>query len=153
MTEPTIICPNCKSEIKLTESLAAPLIDTVRKQFQEKLAEKDVDIAKREQALQEQEKSLSESRRKIDQQIAEQVSEQLKKDRTRYRCGDNPERIIYVFYLNNRRTLTISHASTGIIPGGKCVHQDNHDNSRMVSFQTSRITYGILDHLMAEEMK
>jgi len=24
MTEPTIICPNCKTEIKLTESLAAP---------------------------------------------------------------------------------------------------------------------------------
>lgn len=83
MTEPTIICPNCKSEIKLTESLAAPLIDTVRKQFQEKLAEKDVDIAKREQELQEKEKSLSETRRKIEQQIAEQVSEQLKKDRAR----------------------------------------------------------------------
>lgn len=26
MTEPTIICPNCKTEIKLTESLAAPLV-------------------------------------------------------------------------------------------------------------------------------
>jgi len=27
MTEPTIICPKCKTEIKLTESLAAPLIE------------------------------------------------------------------------------------------------------------------------------
>jgi hypothetical protein len=27
MAEPTIVCPNCKKEIKLTESLAAPLID------------------------------------------------------------------------------------------------------------------------------
>ena len=26
MAEPTITCPNCKTEIKLTESLAAPLI-------------------------------------------------------------------------------------------------------------------------------
>ena len=26
VAEPTIICPNCKTEIKLTESLAAPLI-------------------------------------------------------------------------------------------------------------------------------
>ena len=25
MAEPTIICPQCKTEIKLTESLAAPL--------------------------------------------------------------------------------------------------------------------------------
>lgn len=27
MTEPTITCPNCKTKIKLTESLAAPLIE------------------------------------------------------------------------------------------------------------------------------
>lgn len=30
MTEPTIICPNCKTEIRLTESLAAPLIELTR---------------------------------------------------------------------------------------------------------------------------
>ncbi|MHB8389758.1 MAG: HepT-like ribonuclease domain-containing protein [Acidobacteriaceae bacterium] len=33
VTEPTITCPNCKTEIKLTESLAAPLIESTRKQF------------------------------------------------------------------------------------------------------------------------
>ncbi len=81
MTEPTIVCPNCKTEIKLTESLAAPLIDAVRKQFQEKLAEKDLDIANRERLLREKEKSLSEAKSTLDQQIAERVSEQLKKDR------------------------------------------------------------------------
>jgi hypothetical protein len=26
MTDPTLTCPNCRTEIKLTESLAAPLI-------------------------------------------------------------------------------------------------------------------------------
>ena len=30
MTEPTITCPNCKTEIRLTESLAAPLITATR---------------------------------------------------------------------------------------------------------------------------
>ena len=30
MTEPTITCPKCKEEIKLTESLAAPLIAATR---------------------------------------------------------------------------------------------------------------------------
>ena len=48
MTEPTIICPNCKIEIKLNESLAAPLIEATRKQFEQKLAQKDSDIAQRE---------------------------------------------------------------------------------------------------------
>lgn len=41
MTEPTITCPNCRTEIKLTESLAAPLIQATRKQFEEKLQQKD----------------------------------------------------------------------------------------------------------------
>ena len=56
MTEPTIICPNCNTEIKLNESLAAPLIAATRKQFEQQLAQKDSDIATREQAMCEKEK-------------------------------------------------------------------------------------------------
>jgi len=81
MTEPTITCPNCKTEIKLTESLAAPLIESTRKQFEQQLAQKDSDIAKREQAMREKEKQLAESKTKLDEQVASQVEEQLKKDR------------------------------------------------------------------------
>jgi hypothetical protein len=51
MTEPTITCPNCKKEIKLNESLAAPLIEATRKQFEQQLAKKESDIAQREQAM------------------------------------------------------------------------------------------------------
>ena len=83
MTEPTIICPNCKIEIKLTESLAAPLIESTRKQFEQQLAQKDNDIAKREQAMREKEKQLADAKTKLDEQVANQVEEQLKKDRAR----------------------------------------------------------------------
>ena len=62
MTEPTIICPKCKTEIKLTESLAAPLIESTRKKFEQQLAQKDSDIAQREQAIREKEKQLAESK-------------------------------------------------------------------------------------------
>ena len=41
MTEPTITCPSCKSEIKLAELLAAPLIEATRKQFEQQLAQKE----------------------------------------------------------------------------------------------------------------
>ena len=81
MTEPTIICPNCKTEIKLTESLAAPLIESTRKQFERQLALKDSDIAAREQVMREKEKQLADAKNKLDQQVADQVEEQLKKDR------------------------------------------------------------------------
>jgi len=81
MTEPTIICPNCKSEIKLTESLASPLIEATRKQYEDQLARKDSDIAAREKAAHEKEKELFEAKAKLDEQVADQVAEQLKKDR------------------------------------------------------------------------
>ena len=51
MTKPTITCPSCKTEIKLTESLAAPLIEATRRQFEQQLAQKDSDIAKREEQI------------------------------------------------------------------------------------------------------
>lgn len=83
MTEPTIICPNCKTEIKLTESLAAPLIAATRKQFEQQLAQKDNDIAQREQAMRDKEKKLADDKRKLDEQVADQVAVQLKEERTR----------------------------------------------------------------------
>lgn len=83
MTEPTIICPNCKAEIKLTESLAAPLIESTRKQFERQLARKDSDIAQREQAVRDKEKQLAETKSRLDDQVAAQVEEQLRKDRAR----------------------------------------------------------------------
>jgi len=83
MTEPTITCPNCKTEIKLTESLAAPLIAATRQQFEQKLAQKDSDIAKREQAMRDKEKQLIEEKHKLDDQVADQVAAQLKAERAR----------------------------------------------------------------------
>ena len=83
MTEPAITCPNCKTEIRLTESLAAPLIETTRKQFQQQLAQKDDEIAKREQSILEKERQLTISKNKLDEQVASQVEDQLKIDRAR----------------------------------------------------------------------
>lgn len=83
MTEPTIICPNCHTEIKLNESLAAPLIEATRKQFEQQLAQKESDIAQREQAMRDKEKQLLEDKRKLDDQVADQVAAQLKAERVR----------------------------------------------------------------------
>jgi len=83
MAEPTIICPNCHTEIKLTESLAAPLIESTRRQFEQQLAQKDDDITRREQAMREREQQLAERRSKLDEQVASQVETQLKTDRAR----------------------------------------------------------------------
>jgi len=83
MTEPTIICPNCKTEIRLTESLAAPLLAATRKQFEEELSRKDSEIAKRELGIREKEKQIAEAKRNLDEQIADKVASQLKEERVR----------------------------------------------------------------------
>lgn len=83
MTDPTITCPHCKTEIKLNESLAAPLIAATRQQFEQKLAQKDSDIASREQVMRDKEKQLLEDKRKLDEQVADQVATQLKGERAR----------------------------------------------------------------------
>ena len=73
MTEPTIICPNCKAEIPLTASLAAPLIEATRQEYEKRLAQKDTDISKRESALREREEALAKARDSIDEQVAEKL--------------------------------------------------------------------------------
>jgi hypothetical protein len=73
MSEPTIICPNCKTEIKLTESLAAPLIESTRRDYEKRLALKDTDIARKEESLREREAAVSQATQAIDDQVAEKL--------------------------------------------------------------------------------
>lgn len=81
--EPTITCPKCSAEIRLTESLAAPLIAATRKQFEQQLLQKDDEIIRREQGIREKEKEISEAKRTLEDRIAEQVAAQLNVERTR----------------------------------------------------------------------
>lgn len=83
MVEPTIICPKCKSEIPLTESLAAPLLEEKRRQFESQIAQKDQEIEAREQSLRAREKQIQDEKRAIEDKVTEQVAAQLGKERTR----------------------------------------------------------------------
>ena len=73
MNEPTLRCPNCQTEIKLTESLAAPLLESTRRQFQQQLASKDEEVRKREAALRAQQTELERAKESVDQQVAERI--------------------------------------------------------------------------------
>lgn len=78
MNEPTITCPHCKVEIKLTDSLAAPIIESTRREYEQRLARKDADFAKRENALHDREVALARAKETVD----EQVANKLKTERT-----------------------------------------------------------------------
>jgi len=73
MNEPTIICPSCKTEIRLTESLAAPLLESTRHEYEKRLTQKDIDIAKREAGIREREDAIVKAREHLDEQVDEKV--------------------------------------------------------------------------------
>ncbi len=60
MNEPTITCPSCKTEIKLTESLAAPLVESTRRHYEQQLTDKETEISQREGAIAKAQKSIDE---------------------------------------------------------------------------------------------
>ncbi len=70
MAEPTVVCPQCKSEIKLTESLAAPLLESVRRDYEQRLTQKDAEVARHEKALQEREATLQKAKESLDEEVA-----------------------------------------------------------------------------------
>jgi len=76
MAEPTIVCPQCKSEIKLTESLAAPLLESVRRDYEQRLTQKDAEAARREQSLQQREATLQKARESIDEQVTQKLAQE-----------------------------------------------------------------------------
>jgi hypothetical protein len=70
MTEPTLTCPSCRTEIKLTESLAAPLIEDTRRRFEDQLARKEAEVASREAAIREQQAQIAAAKDSIDAEVA-----------------------------------------------------------------------------------
>lgn len=79
MPEPTINCPQCGTEIKLTESLAGPLLDSTRREYEQRLAKKDADMAKRENVLRDQEVRLLKEKEAVEDRVNERVRQERAK--------------------------------------------------------------------------
>lgn len=75
--EPQIICPHCRGEIKLTQTLAAPLIAETRRQFEQQLAAKESDFQSRETMLRDAQDALT---RRSDA-ISEEIENRLKAEK------------------------------------------------------------------------
>jgi hypothetical protein len=79
MNEPVIVCPNCSEEIKLTESLAAPLVEATRQQYEVKLANKESDIKNREAAIREKQLEVAKAQELVDEQVAVKLTQEREK--------------------------------------------------------------------------
>jgi hypothetical protein len=79
VTEPTITCPACKTEIKLTESLAAPLLESTRLQYEQKLSQIEVDISKREFEMKVRQEALIKAQNSLQEQVEAKLKEEREK--------------------------------------------------------------------------
>ncbi len=72
--EPTLNCPNCNHEIRLTELLAAPLIEETRQRFQEQLANKDAEVARNVDLVRKEREELAKAREQVDDQVTQKLA-------------------------------------------------------------------------------
>jgi hypothetical protein len=72
--EPTLHCPNCNHEIRLTESLAAPLLAETRQRFQQQLASKDAEMERKTEALRLEREQVAKDRELIEDQVAKRLT-------------------------------------------------------------------------------
>ena len=79
MNEPVITCPKCKNEIKLTESLAAPLVESTRQQYEQKISQKEAEVSKREAAMRTQQEKLAKAQESIDEQVTAKLDTERQK--------------------------------------------------------------------------
>ena len=75
MAEPTVICPQCKTEIKLTESLAAPLLDSIRRDYEQRLRKK-IPTWPSARLLFERTAPLEKTKATLDQQVAQKLQQE-----------------------------------------------------------------------------
>ena len=81
MSDATIHCPHCAGEIKLTESIAAPMLAASRTEFEKRLREKDAQALQRESELQAREQSILQQQAKLQEQVKAEVQARWQSER------------------------------------------------------------------------
>ena len=79
--EQMVQCPQCGNEMKVTESLAAPLIAAVERKYQQQMRDQQTAIAGREQEVRNRSAELEKQTLDAEQRVAEQVRVRVEAER------------------------------------------------------------------------
>jgi hypothetical protein len=74
--DPALICPNCQTEIKLTESLAGPLLEETRQQYERLLAQQEAAMSQREAAVRDQLTAVRKAQAGLEDEVAKRLNEE-----------------------------------------------------------------------------
>lgn len=76
MNEPSITCPQCKSEVKLTESLAAPLVKQTEERYRRMMEERQKDLEGERDKLRAREASLQKAQEDLDTTLRQRLAQE-----------------------------------------------------------------------------
>jgi hypothetical protein len=76
MSEPSITCPNCKSDIKLTESLAAPLVKQTEARYQRMLEDQQKKVDSEREGLRAEAERLKKSKEDLDETLRQRLAQE-----------------------------------------------------------------------------
>ena len=79
MEDQIIICPKCNNKIPLTETLFNQIKESLRKEYEAKVNEKEKEIIRREETLARERKSLEDSKKAIGQQVEEKLKAEMER--------------------------------------------------------------------------
>lgn len=79
MNQPTITCPHCTGEIKLTESLAGPMLADLQQRFEREAARKDAELDKERAKLKAEADRLQAAKADADKVLAERLATEREK--------------------------------------------------------------------------
>lgn len=76
MSEPSITCPNCKSEVKLTESLAAPLVKQTEARYERMLEDQQKKVDGERATLRAEAERLKKSKDELDETLRQRMQQE-----------------------------------------------------------------------------
>jgi hypothetical protein len=72
--DPTIVCPKCQAEIRLTDSLSAPILEEARKSFAAELTNKDAQLERLKRENQDQTQAFQRREKELDAEMEKRLN-------------------------------------------------------------------------------
>lgn len=107
--QPTITCPHCTGEIKLTESLAGPMLAELQQRFEREAAKKDVEIEKERARLKAEAEKLQAAKADTDRLVAETLK--AEREKLRAEAAINAKSMLADEMEEQKRRLELANAT------------------------------------------
>ena len=119
MTEANITCPKCGELIPVTASLAAPIVDAARREFEKKAAAKDAEFAERELAIKAKVSSMEESQKDFDRRLADSVAASMAVELERIQAEERTNAVKLVAEEVDQKTRELSELQSTLVDRDK----------------------------------